>query len=103
MIQKHRSCEREGCMNQRQFLGLRNCSASIRIQRSLRCSVLLLLWLLTSCAGATNSPTSQSTPTTKPMTHVVTPLPMSPPPSTGVSSTLHHYEYVYPDAGMDVT
>src|SRR5947208_13929195 len=62
-------------------------------QSSLRGSVLLLLWLFASCAGATNSPTGQNTPTTKPM---------SPPPSTGVSSTIRHYEYVFPDGGMDV-
>src|SRR5881227_2674445 len=62
-------------------------------QSSLRGSVLLLLWLFVSCAGATNSPTGQNTPTTKPM---------SPPPSTGVSSTIRHYEYVFPDGGMDV-
>ncbi len=62
-------------------------------QSSLRGSVLLLLWLFASCTGATNSPTGQSTPTTKPM---------SPPPSTGVSSTIRHYEYVFPDGGMDI-
>src|SRR5438045_1758134 len=89
-------------MNQRQLLGQQNHSASRRVQSSLKGSVLLLLWLLASCAGTTNSPTSQSTPTTKPMTPIVTPLPMSPPPSTVVSSAMHHYEYVFPDGGMDV-
>src|SRR5690242_11082418 len=102
MIQKHTSSERESCMKQRQFLGRQNCFGSKRFQSSLRCSLLLLLCIFASCAGATHSPTSQSTPTTKPMTPVVTSLPMSPSPSTSVSSTLHHYEYVFPDGGMDV-
>ena len=72
------------------------------MQSSLRGSVLLLLWLCASCTGAPNSPTKQDTPTLKPVTPLVTPLPMSPPPSTTVSSTIHHYEYVFPDGGMDV-
>ncbi len=89
-------------MNQRQFFGRWNRTASRSMQSSLRGSVLLLLWLCASCAGATNSPTRQSTPTTKPMTPFETPTPMSSPSSTGVSSTIRHYEYVFPDGGMDV-
>src|ERR1700736_4689757 len=97
MMQKHTSCQRKDCMNQRQLLGQQNHSPSKRIQSSLRGSVLLLLWLLASCADAPNSPT------TKPMTPIVTPLPIvTLTPSMVVSGTVHHYEYVFPDGGMDV-
>ncbi len=64
-------------------------SVSKRFQSSMRGSVLLLLLLLASCAGATNSPTRQITPT-------------SPATSTVGSITLHHYEYVFPDGEMYV-
>lgn len=59
--------------------------------RKFHCTVLLL-WLLASCAGTTSSPTGQGTPTTRPTST----------PSTVVSSTKHHYEYVFPDGGMEV-
>ncbi len=85
-------------MNQRQLLGSQNHSASKRVQSSLRGSILLLLLLLASCAGATNSATSQVTPTTP----IVTPIPISPTPSTTGGSAIHHYEYIFPDGGMDV-
>src|SRR5260370_27558159 len=96
-LQKHRSCQRKGCVNQLHLFGLWNRTGAGRMQSSLRGSVLLLLCLCASCTGAPNSPARQGTPTSKPVTPLVTPQPMSPPPSTTVSSTIHHYEYVFPD------
>ena len=70
-------------------------SSSRRIQGGLRGSFLLLLCFLASCAGTTNPPANQNTPS-------VTQIPHSPPPSTVVSSVTHHYEYIFPDGEMDV-
>jgi DNA-binding beta-propeller fold protein YncE len=88
-------------MNRRQLYWLRNRAASRCIQSSLRGS-MLLLWLLASCAGAINSPTSHNTPTTKPVTPFVTHIPTLPSPPTVGSGTIQHYEYVFPDGAMDV-
>lgn len=73
-----------------------NPSSSLNI---LRGSLLLLLWLLASCGGATNAPISQDTPATKPP--LATQIP-SPPASPTGSGGIRHYEYVFPDGEMDV-
>ena len=67
-------------MNQRLLYWLRDRATSRRLQSSAGVSVLLLLWLLASCAGATRETNT----------------------SIGGSSTIQHYEYVFPNGEMDV-
>lgn len=64
---------------------------SRRIQISL--SLLVLASLLASCA--TNSSAIQNTPTPKS-------VPSAPVTVPATGSVVHHYEYVFPDGGMDV-
>ncbi len=81
----------------------RCCSPSRRIHIGIGCSLLIALCLLTSCAGANNSPTIRITPTTNQMTQQsVTPIPTSRSTSTVGSGITHHYEYVFPDGSMYV-
>ncbi len=80
----------------------RCCSPSRRIHIGIGCSLLIALCLLTSCAGANNSPTIRITPTTNQMTQSVTPIPTSRSTSTVGSGITHHYEYVFPDGSMYV-
>lgn len=90
-------------MNKRHLDWRRHRSSARGMQSRMRASVLLLLWLLAACAGTTNAPTGQRTPTTTLLVPSVTqPPPVSPSPSTVVSISTHHYEYVFPDGEMDV-
>ena len=89
-------------MSRQHLYWRRHRSSAKKIQGCMRGSVLLFLWLLAACAGTTNAPASQRTPTTRALSPSVTQLPVSPSPSTVVSSTMHHYEYVFPDGEMDV-
>jgi len=70
------------------------------ILSSLRGSLLLFLWLLASCGGATSAPIGQSTPTAKPP--LATQIPTSPASPTSSGGAIRHYEYVFPDGEMDV-
>ncbi len=89
-------------MNRQHLFMGRHRSSVWKVQGRMRGSVLLLLWLLAACAGATNPAAGQRTPTTTPLVPTVTQLPATPSPTTVVSSTIHHYEYVFPDGEMDV-
>ena len=72
------------------------------VQIAIGGSVLIVLCLLSSCASANNPSTTQITPMTNQVTPPLTPILTSPATSTVGSSSIHHYEYVFPDGGMFV-
>src|SRR5215831_6661794 len=69
-----------------------------RVQLGIKCSLLIVLCFLASCAGANNSPKELVTPSAS----LTTRMPTSSPTSTVDDGLIHHYEYVFPDGGMYV-